>query len=61
MQFRRSGTSTSMGNKAYGKRSQQRSSQPIYQPPAQRSYDSIPSDIHDTVSDPQLPMTKKNF
>ncbi|KAG7206898.1 hypothetical protein KM043_000795 [Ampulex compressa] len=39
IEFRRGGSGSGAGNKGYGKkRTQQRSSQPIYQPPAQRSH-----------------------
>ncbi|KAL0115384.1 hypothetical protein PUN28_010722 [Cardiocondyla obscurior] len=43
MEFRRGGSGAVGGNKGYNKkRSQQRSTQPIYQPPAQRSHNSLP-------------------
>ncbi|XP_018397816.1 PREDICTED: tudor domain-containing protein 3 isoform X2 [Cyphomyrmex costatus] len=43
MEFRRGGSGAVGGNKGYNKkRGQQRSTQPIYQPPAQRSYNSLP-------------------
>ncbi|XP_071560988.1 tudor domain-containing protein 3 isoform X1 [Temnothorax nylanderi] len=43
MEFRRGGSGAVGGNKGYNKkRGQQRSTQPIYQPPAQRSHNSLP-------------------
>lgn len=43
MEFRRGGSGAVGGNKGYGKkRGQQRNAQPIYQPPAQRGYNSMP-------------------
>lgn len=44
MEFRRGGSGVVPGNKAVynKKRNQQRSTQPIYQPPAQRSQNSMP-------------------
>ncbi|XP_025158428.1 tudor domain-containing protein 3 isoform X2 [Harpegnathos saltator] len=43
MEFRRGGSGTASSNKGYNKkRSQQRSTQPIYQPPAQRGFNSMP-------------------
>ncbi|XP_012522446.1 tudor domain-containing protein 3 isoform X2 [Monomorium pharaonis] len=43
MEFRRGGSGAVGGNKGYNKkRSQQRSTQPIYQPPAQRGHNSLP-------------------
>ncbi|XP_018343989.1 PREDICTED: tudor domain-containing protein 3 isoform X2 [Trachymyrmex septentrionalis] len=43
MEFRRGGSGAVGGNKGYNKkRTQQRSTQPIYQPPAQRGHNSLP-------------------
>lgn len=43
MEFRRAGNSSSSGNRGYNKkRNQQRTSQLIYQPPAQRGHNSMP-------------------
>ncbi|XP_035722921.1 tudor domain-containing protein 3-like [Vespa mandarinia] len=46
MEFRRSGNGPSSGNKGYSKkRGPVRSTQPIYQPPAQRNHYSMPTNI----------------
>lgn len=46
MEFRRSGSGPNSGNKGYNKkRGPMRSTQPIYQPPAQRNHYSMPTNI----------------